>query len=99
MAIKAALGEERAYKASVSSTKSMTGHMLGAAGAVEAIACALAVKEGVVPPTIGYQEPDPECDLDYVPNTARNAQIDLALSASLGFGGHNAYLAFRPVAE
>ena len=98
-AIKLALGEENAKKCMVSSTKSMTGHMLGAAGAVEAIACALAVKEGVVPPTIGYQEPDPECDLDYVPNTARNAQIDLALSASLGFGGHNAYLAFRPVAE
>ena len=98
-AIKLALGEENARKCMVSSTKSMTGHMLGAAGAVEAIACALAVKEGVVPPTIGYQEPDPECDLDYVPNTARNAQIDLALSASLGFGGHNAYLAFRPVAE
>ncbi len=54
-------------------------------------------EEGIVPPTIGYQEPDPECDLDYVPNTARKAQIDLALSASLGFGGHNAYLAFRPV--
>ena len=68
-----------------------------AAGAVEAIACVLAVKEGIVPPTIGYQEPDPECDLDYVPNQARQAQVDLALSASLGFGGHNAYLAFRRV--
>ena len=81
----------------VSSTKSMTGHMLGAAGAVEAIACVLAVKEGIVPPTIGYEVPDPECDLDYVPNQAREAQVDLALSASLGFGGHNAYLAFRRV--
>lgn len=96
-AIKKALGEEAARKCMVSSTKSMTGHMLGAAGAVEAIASVLAVKEGIVPPTIGYQEPDPECDLDYVPNVAREAQVDLALSASLGFGGHNAYLAFRRV--
>ena len=79
----------------VSSTKSMTGHMLGAAGAVEAIACILAVKEGIVPPTIRYQEPDPERDLDYVPNAARKTEVELALSASLGFGGHNAYLAFR----
>ena len=94
-AIKKALGEEAARKCMVSSTKSMTGHMLGAAGAVEAIASVLAVKEGIVPPTIGYQEPDPECDLDYVPNAAREAQVDLALSASLGVGGHNAYLAFR----
>ena len=75
----------------------MTGHMLGAAGAVEAIACVLALKEGLVPPTIGYQEPDPACDLDYVPNSARRADIQLALSASLGFGGHNAYLAFRRI--
>ena len=96
-AIKKALGDEAAHKCMVSSTKSMTGHMLGAAGAVEAIASVLAVKEGIVPPTIGYQEPDPECDLDYVPDQAREAQIDLALSASLGFGGHNAYLAFRRV--
>ena len=96
-AIKRALGEEAAHKCMVSSTKSMTGHMLGAAGAVEAIASVLAVKEGIVPPTIGYQQPDPECDLDYVPNQAREAQVDLALSASLGFGGHNAYLAFRRV--
>ena len=96
-AIKTALGEEAARQCMVSSTKSMTGHMLGAAGAVEAIACVLAVKEGIVPPTIGYEVPDPECDLDYVPNQARQAQVDLALSASLGFGGHNAYLAFRRV--
>ncbi len=95
LAIKKGLGEEAARKCMVSSTKSMTGHMLGAAGAVEAIACALAVKEDIVPPTIGYREPDPACDLDYVPNTARKAPIDLALSASLGFGGHNAYLAFK----
>ncbi len=95
LAIKKGLGEEAAKKCMVSSTKSMTGHMLGAAGAVEAIACALAVKEDLVPPTIGYREPDPACDLDYVPNTARKAPVDLALSASLGFGGHNAYLAFK----
>lgn len=95
LAIKKALGEEAAKKCMVSSTKSMTGHMLGAAGAVEAIACVMAVRENIAPPTIGYQEPDPQCDLDYVPGTARSAPIDLALSASLGFGGHNAYLAFR----
>lgn len=94
IAIKKALGEA-AGKALVSSTKSMTGHMLGAAGAVEAIACVMALREGLVPPTIGYQEPDPACDLDYVPVTARRADIEVALSASLGFGGHNAYLAFR----
>lgn len=95
LAIKKGLGEEAARSCMVSSTKSMTGHMLGAAGAVEAIACTLAVTEDVVPPTIGYQEPDPACDLDYVPNAARKTPVDLALSASLGFGGHNAYLAFR----
>ena len=97
LAIKKGLGEEAARACMVSSTKSMTGHMLGAAGAVEAIACAMALHQGMVPPTIGYQEPDPACDLDYVPNTARKAEIELALSASLGFGGHNAYLAFRNV--
>lgn len=99
LAIKKGLGEEAARQCMVSSTKSMTGHMLGAAGAVEAIACVLAVKENIVPPTIGYREPDPACDLDYVPNTARQAEVELALSASLGFGGHNAYLAFRKVTE
>ena len=81
----------------VSSTKSMTGHMLGAAGAVEAIASALAVREGIVPPTINYKEPDPECDLDVCPNVARKMDIDLALSVSLGFGGHNACIAIRKV--
>lgn len=96
-AIKLALGEEAARECMISSTKSMTGHMLGAAGAVEAVACVLALREGLVPPTIGYKEPDPECDLDYVPNTARRADIELALSASLGFGGHNAYLAFSRI--
>ncbi len=95
LAIKKGLGEEAARACVISSTKSMTGHMLGAAGAVEAIACVMALSEGVVPPTIGYQEPDPACDLDYVPNDTRSADIELALSASLGFGGHNAYLAFR----
>ena len=99
LAIKKGLGEEAARQCMVSSTKSMTGHMLGAAGAVEAIACVMAVKEDVVPPTIGYREPDPACDLDYVPNTVRHAEVELALSASLGFGGHNAYLAFKKVSE
>lgn len=99
LAIKKGLGEEAARKCMVSSTKSMTGHMLGAAGAVEAIACALAVSEDTVPPTIGYKEPDPACDLDYVPNVARKTPVELALSASLGFGGHNAYLAFRKVRD
>ena len=95
LAIKKALGEERARKAAVSSTKSMTGHMLGAAGAVEAIVSVLALKEGLLPPTIGLTEPDPDCDLDYVPLTARRAEPELALSSSLGFGGHNAVLAFK----
>ena len=94
-AIKKALGEDRARQALVSSTKSMTGHMLGAAGAMEAIAAVLALREGVAPPTIGLTVPDPECDLDYVPLTARAAEFDLALSTSLGFGGHNVCLAFK----
>lgn len=81
----------------VSSTKSMTGHMLGAAGAAEAIAAILALKYSLVPPTIGYKEPDPECDLDVVPNEARKVQLDASLSTSLGFGGHNACLLFQPV--
>lgn len=93
IAIKKALGE-KACDAMVSSTKSMTGHMLGGAGAVEAIASVMALQTGVIPPTIGYEVPDEECDLDYVPNTARKAEVDLALSLSLGFGGHNACLAF-----
>ena len=98
-AIKQALGEQAAKKAAISSTKSMTGHMLGAAGAAEAIVCVLALKEGILPPTIHYEQPDPACDLDYVPNTARKAQASLTLSTSLGFGGHNACLAFRPCPE
>ena len=94
-AIKLALGEEAAHAALVSSTKSMTGHMLGAAGAVECIACALALSRGVIFPTIHLHEPDPECDLNYVPNTAVQAQAESAISVSLGFGGHNAAIALR----
>ena len=94
LAIKRALGEELAYKVAVSSTKSMTGHMLGAAGGVEAAIIALAIRDGVAPPTINYTTPDPDCDLDYVPNVARKMNIDAALSNSLGFGGHNATLCF-----
>jgi 3-oxoacyl-[acyl-carrier-protein] synthase II len=94
LAIKKGLGEELARKIAVSSTKSMTGHLLAAAGGVEAIACIKALETGILPPTIGYKEPDPACDLDYVPNTARKANIDKALSMSLGFGGHNAGILF-----
>lgn len=96
-AIKKALGAEQAAKAYVSSTKSMTGHMLGAAGAIEDLACLFALNEGVIPPTINLKEPDEDCDLNCVPNTAVKAPITLALSNSLGFGGHNACLAFRKV--
>ena len=95
LAIKKAMGEEAARAALISSTKSMTGHMLGAAGAVEAIACALALKHGIVPPTIHLNQPDPECDLNYVPNEAVKADVEVAISSSLGFGGHNAVVAFR----
>jgi len=95
LAIKKAMGEEAARAALISSTKSMTGHMLGAAGAVEAIACAFALKQGVVPPTIHLEQPDPECDLNYVPNEAVRADIEMAISSSLGFGGHNAVVALR----
>ena len=94
-AIKLAMGEEAARKAIISSTKSMTGHMLGATGAVELIATTLTVKNGIVTPTIGLDEPDPECDLDYTPNVARKADITLAISNSLGFGGHNGCVAVR----
>jgi 3-oxoacyl-[acyl-carrier-protein] synthase II len=93
-AIKKALGDH-AYKVAVSSTKGMTGHLLGAAGGIEAIACAMAIKEGIVPPTINYETPDPDCDLDYVPNVARKMDVRAALSNSLGFGGHNATLCFK----
>ncbi|HEV8229713.1 MAG TPA: beta-ketoacyl-ACP synthase II [Candidatus Limnocylindria bacterium] len=93
-AVKSLFGDH-AYKLAVSSTKSMTGHTLGAAGAIEAIFCVLAMRDGVLPPTINQEVPDPECDLDYVPNTARKRQVDVSLSNSMGFGGHNAALLFR----
>jgi 3-oxoacyl-[acyl-carrier-protein] synthase II len=97
-ALKAALGDEIAHTVAISSTKSMTGHMLGAAGAVEAAVCALAIANGAIPPTIHYSTPDPECDLDYVPNEAREQQVRLAISNSFGFGGQNAVLALRSAA-
>jgi 3-oxoacyl-[acyl-carrier-protein] synthase II len=84
-----------AYKMAVSSTKSMTGHTLGAAGGVEGIATAMALREGIIPPTINYENPDPACDLDYVPNTARELTVDYALSNNLGFGGHNASIILK----
>ena len=93
-AIKAVFGEH-AHVLSVSSTKSATGHMLGAAGVVEFIACALAIRDGLIPPTINYETPDPECDLDYTPNVPRARQVDVAVSNSSGFGGHNASIALR----
>lgn len=97
LAIKKALGEDAARAALISSTKSMTGHMLGAAGAVEAVACAMTLRHGVVPPTIHLDAPDPECDLNCVPNEAVHADVGMALSSSLGFGGHNAVIAFKRV--
>jgi 3-oxoacyl-(acyl-carrier-protein) synthase len=93
-AIKAAVGD-LAYKIPISSSKSMTGHMMGATGALEAIFCVQAIRDGVLPPTIHYQTPDPECDLDYIPNQARELKISLAISNAFGFGGHNAVLAVR----
>jgi len=96
MAIKSVLGSH-ASKVLVSSTKSMTGHALGAAGGIEAVYALLAMERGVVPPTINYEEPDPECDLDYVPNEARKADVKVALSNSFGFGGTNATLLFKKI--
>jgi 3-oxoacyl-[acyl-carrier-protein] synthase II/nodulation protein E len=93
--IKLAMGEEQAYKIPVSGTKGATGHCLGAAGAIEAMFATLAVYEGVLPPTINYEVPDPECDLDYVPNTSRKADVRVAVNNSFGFGGHNACVVFR----
>lgn len=95
LAIKKALGEDAAKRLYISSTKSMTGHMLGAAGGAECVACALALREGLLPPTIHLDSPDPECDLNYLPNEAKRASATLALSISLGFGGHNGVLALR----
>jgi len=90
-AVKTVFGQN-AYKVAISSTKSMTGHLLGAAGAVEAIACLCTIRDGIIPPTINYETPDPECDLDYVPNKARKQDVRIAMSNSFGFGGHNATL-------
>ncbi len=97
VAIKTALGEERARKAYLNSTKSMTGHLLGAAGGVEIIATALALHHGIVPPTIGLNDPDPLCDLNYTPNKAQKVDLTIAISESLGFGGHNACIALRKI--
>ena len=96
-AIKLALGEQAARCASISSTKSMTGHMIGAAGATEILVCALALRDGIVPPTIGLTDPDPACDLDYTPLTAAERPLTIAISNSLGFGGHDATVALRKI--
>jgi 3-oxoacyl-[acyl-carrier-protein] synthase II len=98
MAIKSVFGDY-ASKLPVSSTKSMTGHLLGAAGGVETIICILAIRDRCIPPTINYEVPDPECDLDYVPNQARSAQLDAVMSNSFGFGGHNVSLILRKYNE
>jgi 3-oxoacyl-[acyl-carrier-protein] synthase II len=93
--IKLALGEEKAYRTPISSTKGATGHCLGAAGAVEASFTILALERGILPPTINQEVADPECDLDYIPNDAREAQVEIGVSNSFGFGGHNAVVVFR----
>ena len=98
-AIKIAMGEEEARKAHISSTKSEMGHALGAAGGIELVATVMALNTGIIPPTIGLDEPDPECDLDYTPNKAIKTNIDIAISNSLGFGGHNACVAIRKVKD
>ncbi len=87
--------KQHAHELAISATKSMTGHLLGAAGALESMVCILAIVKGIIPPTINYEQPDPECDLDYVPNVARKAEVNIAISNSFGFGGHNATLVFK----
>ena len=99
LAIKKALGEDIARKIKISSTKSMTGHQLGAAGGVEAVVCVLAIRDSMIPPTINYKTPDPNCDLDYTPNEAQRRIVNVAFSNSLGFGGHNACIVFKKFAE
>jgi 3-oxoacyl-(acyl-carrier-protein) synthase len=94
MSIKTALGEH-AYDVAISSTKSMTGHVMGATGALESIFCLLSIRDGLVPPTINYETPDPECDLDYVPNEARPNIVKVAINNAFGFGGHNAVLVIK----
>jgi 3-oxoacyl-[acyl-carrier-protein] synthase II len=90
---------EHAYELAVSSTKSVMGHTFGAAGAVEAIMCALAIRDGRLPPTINYTNPDPDCDLDYVPNAAREAEVSVALSNAMGLGGHNGCVLLGRIGE
>ncbi len=97
--IKLALGEEKAYQTPISSTKGATGHCLGAGGAVEAIFSTLAIRDGKVPPTINYEVEDPECDLDYIPNESRDAEVRVAVSNSFGFGGHNASIVLTRVED
>jgi 3-oxoacyl-[acyl-carrier-protein] synthase II len=97
-ALKTVFGE-RAYKLPISSTKSMTGHLIGAAGAIEPAICIMTILNGIIPPTINLEDPDPECNLDYVPNTARNAKVETALTNSFGFGGHNSVLILRKYSE
>jgi 3-oxoacyl-[acyl-carrier-protein] synthase II len=98
MSIKSALGEH-AYDVAISSTKSMTGHVMGATGAIESIFCLLAIQNQTLPPTINYETPDPACDLDYVPNEARPADVKVAINNAFGFGGHNAVLVIKEFAE
>jgi 3-oxoacyl-[acyl-carrier-protein] synthase II len=98
MAIKTVFGQH-AYRMPISSTKSMMGHLIGAAGAIEAIICVLTIQRGVIPPTINLTNPDPDCDLDYVPHVSRQQKVRTALSNSFGFGGHNSVLVLREYSE